>query len=731
MTDHSNRSRPLLPASALRLTAFAALATCAGTALAQASAATDAALPEVVVSASGFEQDVRQAPASISVVTRQELETRQYRDLAEALQNVEGIDVGGGTGKTGGLDISIRGMPSEYTLILIDGRRQNVAGDVTPNGFGAAHTSLIPPLAAIERIEVIRGPMSTLYGSDAMGGVINIITRKVARQWGGQVSAQAGIPEDGSWGQQYRGNFYLSGPIRQDMLGLAIRGDVYEREASDYVLAPGATASGRNPAPAASRQHTLGARLTLTPSRQHDLWLDVEQGRTWYDNSDGRLGNRDALTNLLGNNPPGYRDFLRFNRDQIAIGHTARLGIGLLESSLMRNVTETIGRTIPGGAVPAGDPRRGTDRELETTNTVLDTKLVAPLGESHVVTVGGQWWDAELVDGLLPQTHSQTMWSLFAEDEWKLGRNLTATLGARYDDHSTFGGHVSPRAYLVWTAQPTLTIKGGVSRGFRAPRLNQLIDGVSGVSGQGATINIGNPTLKPETSTSTEISAIFDNLQGVNAAVTLFHNQVDDKISSGGDCATNFISSCAANPAATYSINVDEARTWGLELSTRLKLSPQWSVRAGYTWTNSEVIENGVKNGQLANTARHLLNAQVDYDLNDQWRFWLRGEYRGKSPRFTGDPAQLTGNNRIIYDTIGDINAYALFHLGGSYKVSKALTFNANIYNLFDKDFRAAYREVATTPTTTWVNQYFQGGSSVTGTTPVGRTLWITGVVTF
>jgi outer membrane receptor for ferrienterochelin and colicins len=732
MTDHTKPSRPL-PAFALRLTALAAFGACAGTALAQATTATDVALPEVVVSASGFEQDVRQAPASISVVTRQELETRQYRDLAEALQNVEGIDVGGGTGKTGGLDISIRGMPSEYTLILIDGRRQNVAGDVTPNGFGAAHTSLIPPLAAIERIEVIRGPMSTLYGSDAMGGVINIITRKVARQWGGQVSAQVGIPEDGSWGQQYRGNFYLSGPIKQDMLGLAIRGDVYERGTSDFVLAPGATppAGARNPAPAKSRQHTLGARLTLTPSRQHDLWLDVEQGRTWYDNSDGRLGNRDALTNLLGNNPPGYRDSLRFNRDQIALGHTARLGIGLLESSLMRNVTETIGRTIPGGAVPAGDPRRGTHRELETTNTVLDSKLVAPLGESHVVTVGGQWWDAELVDGLLPQTHSQTMWSLFAEDEWKLGNNLTATLGARYDDHSTFGGHVSPRAYLVWNAQPTLTIKGGVSRGFRAPRLNQLIDGVSGVSGQGATINIGNPTLKPETSTSTEVSAIFDNLQGVNAAVTLFHNQVDDKISSGGDCATNFISSCAANPAATYSINVDEARTWGLELSTRLKLSPQWSVRAGYTWTNSEVIENGVKNGQLANTAKHLLNAQLDYDLNDQWRFWFRGEYRGKSPRFTGDPAQLTGNNRIIYDTIGDINAYALFHLGGSYKVSKALTFNANIYNLFDKDFRTAYREAPTTPTPTWVNQYFQGGSSVAGTTPVGRTLWITGIVTF
>lgn len=692
--------------------------------------AQQATLNEVVVSASGFEQNLTQAPASISVITREELQTRQYRDLAEALQGVEGIDVAGGTGKTGGLDISIRGMPSEYTLILIDGRRQNVAGDVTPNGFGAAHTSFMPPMAAIERIEVIRGPMSTLYGSDAMGGVVNIITRKVAKEWSGSVGLQAGVPQRSEWGNQYRTNVYASGPIQEDMLGLAVRGDFYKRDASDWVLAPGATqpAAGRNPAPAESRQHNLGARLSLTPNRQHDFWLDFDTGRTWYNNEDGRLGTRDAVANP--NNPPGYKDALRFNRDQVAIGHTGRLGFGTIDTSLMRTVTETEGRTIPGAAVPAGDPRLGTDRELSTTNTVLDSKLVAPVGESHVLTVGGQWWDAKLTDGLLPETHDQTMWSLFAEDEWRLTRSLTATLGARYDHHSAFGGQVSPRAYLVYNATPNWTIKGGVSKGFKSPRLNQLIDGASGVSGQGTVINIGNPNLQPETSTSTELGALFDNQQGLTASATLFHNKVKDKISSGGDCAVNLISSCAANPTATYSINVDEAKTWGVELTTRAQLAAQWGLRLGYTWTDSEVIENGVQNGQLANTAKHIASAQLDWTASDKLRLWLRGEYRGKSPRFSGDPANLTGNNAAIYQAVGDLKAYELFHLGGSYQVNKSVTLNANIFNLFDKDFRK-YQVVPLNGTPTWVSEYFQGGASVSGTTTPGRTFWISANVTF
>jgi outer membrane receptor for ferrienterochelin and colicins len=185
----------------------------------------------MVVTASGYEQKLREAAASISVISQEELSRRNYTDLASALSDVEGVDVNSTTGKTGGLDISIRGMSSSYTLILIDGIRQNGTSDVTPNGFGAMNTSFMPPLSAIERIEVIRGPMSTLYGSDAIGGVINI-TKKIATEWSSNATLEHTFQEDTRYGDSSKFSLYSSGALIEDKLGLSVRGNIFRRDAS-------------------------------------------------------------------------------------------------------------------------------------------------------------------------------------------------------------------------------------------------------------------------------------------------------------------------------------------------------------------------------------------------------------------------------------------------------------------------------------------------------------------
>ncbi|HMP62247.1 MAG TPA: TonB-dependent receptor plug domain-containing protein, partial [Phenylobacterium sp.] len=136
---------------------------------------------------------------------------------------------------------------------LVDGRRQNAAGNVTPNGFGETSTSFLPPISAIERIEVVRGPMSTLYGSDAMGGVVNIITRRVGERWRAAATVEGVLQSDDAFGATYSAQAYVDGPLVADTLGLALRGRVFKREASDlaYTDANGAPVevSKRGPSP--------------------------------------------------------------------------------------------------------------------------------------------------------------------------------------------------------------------------------------------------------------------------------------------------------------------------------------------------------------------------------------------------------------------------------------------------------------------------------------------------
>lgn len=136
-------------------------------------------LDSSIVSASGFTQDIKEAPATINVISKKELQNKPYRDIAEAIADIPGVDLYASKGKTGSYNITMRGITG-YTLVLIDGRRQGIGGEVGPNGFNEISNSFLPPISSIERIEVIKGPMSTLYGSEALGGVVNIITKKVS-----------------------------------------------------------------------------------------------------------------------------------------------------------------------------------------------------------------------------------------------------------------------------------------------------------------------------------------------------------------------------------------------------------------------------------------------------------------------------------------------------------------------------------------------------------------------
>ena len=409
--------------------------------------------------------------------------------------------------------------------------------------------------------------------------------------------------------------------------------------------------------------------------------------RQWYDNSKGQMGTATTAG--------GYDKFLEFNRDQIAVAHNWRLPFGVLESNYSVARTETRGRIIPNGVAGAGG-----GRTLESENRIFDTKLFSQW-RNHTFTVGGQHWDAEMTDGVVSGTFNHTQWAVFAEDEWRFTDNLALTLGARHDDHSTFGSHFSPRAYLVWNPSAVWTVKGGVSQGFKTPRLEQLASGINGFGAQGRLPLLGSPGLMPETSTSTEFAVLYDDHQRLRAGVTVFHNQFDDKIATGVPIAnclfrltqaqfdaggynksgcydvgfyTAYISTV---PTFAQIVNVDEAVTKGVEATARFRFDDAWTLQGNYTFTDSEQKSGAAAGQPLTDTPEHMLNANLRWNATDRMNLWLRGEYRSSRYRGVGD-AQTA---------LGDYKAYSLFHLGGAYRIDDNLTVNAVVYNLFDKDF--------------------------------------------
>ena len=657
----------------------------------------------VTVTAGGFEQLVVEAPASVTVLPQLDLQTKRVADLAQALMDVEGIDVGQDVGKTGGLNISMRGMPSDYTLMLVDGKRQNSPGSVTPNGFGETATSFMPPVGAIERIEVVRGPMSTLYGSDAMGGVVNVITRKVGDKFTGSITADSTLQGNSDYGNTGQANVFFSGPIISDRLGFAVRSKTYHRQGAklkyENIDGEKVPITSFGLSPTKSDTWNVGGRLSYIVNDNHDFYADFDSMSQVYDNSERQLG----TVGLQG----GYAEELKFRRQQFVASHTGRFSFGTLDTSLTRNTTDTIGRTIP-----PGTPNRvpGDARTLEATNTVLDSKLIAPLGNTHVLSVGGQWWRAHMTDAVAPDSFKFNQSAFFAEDEWRLLRNVSVTAGIRYNYHSTFGGNSSPRIYAVYSPTSFLTIKGGVSRGFKTPQLNQLAEGIVGFGAQGTMPLIGSPGLKPETSTSTEVGAAL-RVKSIDFNLTLFNNKFKDKIASGPGLENCSFALSPDRPGCVdygywpnldlfgQSINVDEARTRGAEASLRFRVLSYLDVSNNYTFTESRQL-SGAQTGQpLVNTPKHMYNSTVYFTMFKKVRPWVRVEAR--SNRTRGTSATATAAT----EQIGPYKGYGLMHIGSSWQLTRKMTINATIYNLLNTDF-LTYRTYSYNNATSYASVY-------------------------
>ena len=633
----------------------------------------EANLDPIVVTAAGTTQDLRDAPASISVVSQQQLQQHPSSRLEEALQDIPGVNVSGSNANRS--DISIRGLPADYTLIMVDGRRQNTR-ESRPNGNGGFEGAFIPPVNAIDRIEVVRGPMSSLYGSDAMGGVVNIITKNATDVWTGSLSTGFTAHDKSTFGDGYHGNFFVSGPLIKNLLGVQLYGGGSYRQEDNII-------GGSNK----NKNRDLNAKFTFTPSDKQTFIL--EGGRHLLE-KDETPGKSLALTTTRGQtvtrNQPGST---RASRTHWSLTHQADWDFMRSEFSLYQEKAKR--------EVLTNDVMNS--RKPEITNTVLDGKFMLPL-KNHFLVFGGQYQHAKLVDDSVLRVNRRTnaatgriaytpvmqntenkikQYAFFLEDEINFSDKFLLTLGSRLDHHEKFGSHWNPRAYAIYHISPTWTVKGGVSKAFRAPSIRELSENYVTSTENGAGVIYGNSNLKPETSINEELSLVYSYDNENHATVTVFNTDFKNKLTSH---YTGFADALTGARLYEYA-NVGRANIKGVEFGSHITFNDHWNADLTYTYQHSkrksdeDISASGVslRGLPLDNTPKHSASVKLNWIANDAFNAYARVAYKGK--QIWANPRN--GDNRNAYRTRG---AYTTVDLGGTYHFNKNLSLTVAVLNV-------------------------------------------------
>lgn len=592
-------------------------------------------LPLTVVSATSTERKLKDAPASVEVITSEDLSKRPVRNLEDALRGSESLQFNGvGMSRRG---ISIRGMSSEHTLILIDGKR------ISPSSGAIAHSDFDlgwVPVEAIERIEIVRGPMSSLYGSEALGGVVNVITRKATDTWKGSGLLDGGIREDGLGGQTHQMGAYLGGPLVTGVLGLSLNAETQrEQETPDFDSPNLSELEGRN-------SNSGGATLTWTPdeAQRIDLGYGTGRERRWRNTETGGTSSTD------------YESTDVLEREQWSLAHAGDWQWGSTQIRAYRNeLDRTNSRT---NSVAPSSPQRLTD-------TVLDSNLSVPVLDMHLVTFGGEWRKEELEDlSVNGEGEDKALHrAVLLQDEISFNPDWSLTLGSRFDKHEEFGWESSPRIYLLHHLTDEMTFRAGVGKGFKAPSLKQLSPDYSAVGGGGRFTIVGNADLKPETNTSYEIGADYQP-EGWSLGGTLFENHVKDLIQ------TVCVARCGirARELRNYE-NVERATIRGVELKGTVDLSSAVRWELNYTYLDAR---NETVGQRLGDRSRHLANSVLHWNPTSSFDAQLRAEYVG---------SQLTYSSNVPYA----LPAYSLWHMELSQRLSKNLTLRGGIDNIGDE----------------------------------------------
>ena len=639
------------------------------------------ALEDVTVTtATKTEKNIDGVSASVIIVTKEDIEKISASTLKDVFEKIPSINAQFGRfphpSSASKASVSIRGAGANGTLILIDGKR--LSGETE----GPYELNRIPA-AMIERIEIVKGSMSTLYGSDAIGGVINIITKKVDKN---------NSTLDVKYGQNGHGeakeknvNFTTAGKkedIKYKLFGSIIDTSSYSKNKSYTQVATNPTTgavlaanpqngiNGTNKVTFGddSNVKNIGTRIEKDLNDSVTLGVDLnylDENREGTYIGSAQYAGGGLIKNTPVNSEDNNRRFdvssdLKYQINDDLSGQTK------VYRSYYKKRNETTPITFEGPV--------STKFSANVTIDTIESNLTYSLNDSNIITTGVEFREETRDSSAINPVASSSDFitkkvkyeSLFVQDEIALTDSLNATMGARYDKISNADNKATIQAGLVQKLTENTNLRANYAQGYRAPDIAELyVVSPSYKDGKrfGSDVIYGPKTtaydLKPEQSQTFEI-ALSNRLEKLFSEIVLFNTKIDDKI--------ELVSYGAGNAKYYTSENLDKVDIKGVELNLDYTLNHNADLNFNLTYLNTK---DKSTNKDLIFTPDLSASLGFNYKI-------LSNVATNLSLRYLGEQYSDTQNSATTDD-------YTLVDVGVNYDVNKTLTLYTGIDNIFDK----------------------------------------------
>lgn len=634
----------------------------------------DTKIETMVVTGTKTEQEMDRSAVRTEVVDAATIEVSGAENLAQLLEHFTGVTV---TRSFRGSELQINGLAAKYVLILVDGRRQ--VGDL-----GNAIDLERFPVSQVERIEILKGAASGLYGSRALGGVVNIITKRSVEPIEGQVRLV------GTWGATKERHWpERELPSQYDIAArLGVNGDAWS---SDLQF------SGYNWEPI--RYDPDSFYTTFAQSEGFKVYsnseLDISEFITLKFGADyGRRSNEGQEEGTPRPTPSGIIV------EQFEVGTLSESGTGFVnvgmdigdDSQLRIDSFVQLYRDQYVSVQLNGDK----DKYEEQKDLILDTQMQFDtwLNESGQLTVGLQAQQQKLeADRLNSESLSRTTGALFSQYMWQVAGvpgeagDLSMIPAVRADYDSQFGSHLSPKGALRYSITENHFVRFWTGSGFVAPRFKEL-----GLLFENLNVGykvLGNPDLTPESSFDAGAQWVATPTEGlrfdVSAYGTLIKDQIltlqcpDEPTSEDPSACSSEEATTARGPVYTY-LNIGEGRSLSLEMNAEVDLTKRFKIKAGYVHNDARGFDESTDSWELLpNRSLHSINMDLRYfEPLTGTRTTLRGTWA--SPRLTGSEDPVTGK-RLRTDETFNIDFKVIQFIDERFRVFFQ---GQNLLNQFD-----------------------------------------------